>query len=73
MDYSNEIFAHRLKVMRAERKMNQKELSEISGVGLDSIARYETGEVTPRLDNAFAIASALGCDLNYLVQFPGTE
>ena len=68
MAYSNETFAHRMKVMRAERKFSQKDLAEASGVGIDSIARYEVGDVTPRLDNAYAIANALGCTIDALLE-----
>ena len=69
MSYSNETFAHRLKVARAEARMSQAELAEASGVDVNSIARYEMGSVTPGLDKAYALAVALGTDLNALVKF----
>ena len=72
MTYSNETFAHRLKVARAEAKMTQEELSAKSGVALNSIARYEQGNVTPKLDSALALAVALGTDLDTLVAFGKT-
>ena len=57
-----------MKVMRAERKFTQKDLADASGVGIDSIVRYEMGNVVPRLDNAFAIANALGCTIDNLLE-----
>ena len=49
--------------------MSQAELAEASGVDVNSIARYEMGSVTPGLDKAYALAVALGTDLNALVKF----
>lgn len=66
MSYSNEVLARRLKVARAKAGMSQGDLAKASGVCLNLIARYETGSVTPRLDKAFALALALGCDLDEL-------
>ena len=66
MTYSNETFAHRLKVARAEARMKQSDLAEASGVDVNSIARYELGTVTPGLDKVYALAIALGTDLNTL-------
>lgn len=70
MKYSNETFAHRLKVARAEAQMTQAELADASGVDQNSIARYEMGVVTPGFDKAYALAVALGTDLNALCEFP---
>lgn len=70
MTYSNETFAHRLKVARAEARMTQADLEAASGVDQNSIARYELGTVTPGLDKVYALAVALGTDLDSLVAFP---
>lgn len=72
MSYSNETFAHRLKVARAEAQMSQADLAVASGVDQNSIARYEQGSVTPGLDKVYALAIALGTDLDSLVKFPKT-
>ncbi|MBR3690577.1 MAG: helix-turn-helix transcriptional regulator [Eggerthellaceae bacterium] len=69
MSYSNETFAHRLKVARVDAKMKQSDFAEASGVDVNSIARYEMGTVTPGLDKAYALAVALGTDLDTLVEF----
>lgn len=69
MSCINETFAHRLKVARVEAKMTQADLADASGVDQNSIARYEMGSVTPGLDKVYALAIALGTDLNTLVEF----
>ena len=64
MSYSNDKMARNLKVERAKRGWSQEDLAEASGVGQNSIARYEMGGTTPGLDQAFKIASALGCSID---------
>lgn len=67
MSYSNGKVARNLKIERVKRGWSQERLAEASGVGQNSIARYETGATTPGLDQAFKIASALGCSIDDLV------
>ena len=67
MSYSNGKVARNLKVERVKRGWSQERLAEASGVGQNSIARYETGMTTPGLDQAFKIAAALGCSIDVLV------
>lgn len=47
--------------------MSQEGLAKASGISVNSIARYETGEVCMGLDAAFDITAALGCTLDQLV------
>ena len=70
MPFSKETFGHRLKVARVDKKMNQDELAKRSGVARDSIARYELGETSPGLDNAYKLAETLDVSLNHLCDFP---
>lgn len=55
-------FAERLVWFRAGKGMTQRELSELSGVSLPQITRYETGKSTPRLGAVLKIAAALELD-----------
>lgn len=64
--YDNATFAHRLKVARVDARLTQEGLSKKSGIDVNSIARYETGSVTPGLDKAVALANALGATLDDL-------
>jgi transcriptional regulator with XRE-family HTH domain len=53
-------FSERLKQLRAEKGMTQKQLAEASGVPLSTIRQYEQHGVNPGWDNVVAIATALG-------------
>ena len=66
MGYSNEMFGHRLMVARHDARLTQDQLAEASGIDKGSIARYETGSVTPGLDKAYALAVACGVTLDDL-------
>ena len=46
---------------RKRKGLTQSELADMVGVSLNSIARYEQGEVTPSANIAHSIANVLGC------------
>lgn len=48
---------------RAERKLSQRELAELTGTTQSAIARLERGGRPPRIDTLLRIADALDCDL----------
>lgn len=50
------VMKNRLKVLRAERKWSQAELSEYVGVSRQTINALETGKYDPSLPLAFKIA-----------------
>ncbi len=47
--------------LRRKLGLTQAELAEQVGVGVNTIARYERGEMEPSLKIAHAIANVLGC------------
>ena len=51
--------------------MTQQELAELSGVSRISIARYETGKVSPNIRALKRIASALKVKIEDLVDKKG--
>lgn len=57
MDWSEKV-----KKMMADRNMNQKELSEKSGITRASICRYLQGERRPRIDVVVNFAKAFGVE-----------
>ncbi len=59
-------FPERLRESRLKKKLNFKELAEISGVTATAISYYEKGAKTPQLDNAAKLAIALGVSLDWL-------
>lgn len=60
LKYNGDTLAHRMKVARAEARMDQQALADAAGISKDSVARYETGRNVPALDKAFDMAVALG-------------
>ena len=57
MDWSEKV-----KKMMSDRNMNQKELSEKSGITRASICRYLQGKRRPRIDVVVNFAKALGVE-----------
>lgn len=49
-----------LRALRTRQGLTLKDLSRLSGVSSDDIARYERGEVQPRRENVAKLAAALG-------------
>lgn len=62
--FDKAVVAHRLRVLRCDRRMGQAELAEAAGLDVSSIAKYETGEVAPTLSSAYRIATALRCSID---------
>jgi len=57
----------KIKLLRHRKGMTQKELAEKIGVPQQSISRWETGEVIPKIDKLKLIAKVLGCTINDLI------
>ena len=58
-------FAARLKKVRKERNLSQKELSDIAKIRGVQISTYERGKVIPSEANLLAIVKALNVSLDY--------
>lgn len=56
-------FASNLKYLREKRGLSQNKLAEKVGVNQTTIARWETEEIKPSIDNVEQIASALNVSL----------
>lgn len=59
-----------LRVLMAEADMNAEQLSDKSGVSVDSIRQYLRGETAPLFETACKLSEALGCTPNDLCAFP---
>ena len=57
MDTKN--FSERLKALRKQAGYSQESLSEVLGLSFMTVRRWETGKVTPRMDEIKRIAQAL--------------
>ena len=60
--------ADRLKFYRKNIGLTQQKLAEKTGIGRDSIARYETGDRNPTAENLQLLADALEVSLETLIQ-----
>ncbi len=66
----------RLKQLRLERNVTQKEIATGIGVSSVSVQRFEYGTVRPSLDTLIALADFFDVSLDYLVgrsDKPGRE
>ncbi|MGA8943793.1 MAG: helix-turn-helix transcriptional regulator [Thermoactinomyces sp.] len=60
---------NRIAVLRAERKMTQKELAKKAGVSRQTIISIENRKYSPSLKLAFEIAIALDADITEVFQY----
>lgn len=56
-------FSNNLKYLREKRKLSQNKLAEMAGVNQTTIARWETEEVSPSLDNIYDLAESLNVSI----------
>ncbi len=63
-DISN--FGERLLAERKKRKLTQGKLAEKAKIAAQTVSYYEKGTKLPTLENAIAIANALGVSIEYL-------
>ena len=61
------IFKERLKEMRIEKKLSQKELAEALSVSQRSISSWETGFRQPDFETLEKIAKYFGVSADYLL------
>lgn len=60
-------FAEKLKALRSEKKVTQKQLAELLGVGRPTIAGYETKGKQPDFDKVIEIAEYFNVSIDYLI------
>lgn len=62
----NSVFVERLKRLRAENNMSQKEFSDLVGVTQQTLSGYETGKMKPPFDVLVNIAKSTRVSLDWL-------
>ena len=63
MDYID-----RIKKIKSEKKITNERLSELTGIPLGTLSKILAGiSDSPKLSNIVAIANALGCSIDYLI------
>ena len=65
--------AERIRLVRQQKKLSQKELAELSNVNLKSLSRYELGTTVPPADLLGALAQVLGVSNDYLISGENIE
>ena len=58
------VLGFNVKVERMREKITQEQLSELSGISIDSISKIEGGKQVPSCLVLYDIAKALGIDIN---------
>ena len=61
-------FGKKLMLLRKDKKITQKQLSEFLGVGIANITRYESGSTQPAPQTIVAIANFFGVSTDYLLK-----
>ncbi|CAK0750095.1 Helix-turn-helix transcriptional regulator [Azospirillaceae bacterium] len=64
-------FGARLRDLRAQRRISQEKLSELSGLSVDAISNLERGISVPGLDSVEAIRAACEMPIWELLDFLG--
>ena len=60
-------FPERLKTLRTERRLYQRELAELLGISVRGYQCYETGEHEPGVKKLIALANYYNVSIDYLV------
>lgn len=60
-------FSERLKELRGQRRLYQRELAELLGISVRGYQCYETGEHEPGVKKLIALADYYNVSIDYLV------
>jgi transcriptional regulator with XRE-family HTH domain len=60
-------FSRRLRELRTQRELRQKELAQLVGLHYNHIGRYERGESQPTADTLKRLAKVLNVSVDYLI------
>lgn len=63
------LLPQRIKELRKNRRLSQLALGEVVGVTQQSIARWESGQVTPGADILYELSKYFGVSSDYLLGF----
>lgn len=61
--------AYKIRKFRKEKNMSQDELSNLSGINVSTIKKYESGYRNPKPDQLLKITNALGVSINAFMEF----
>lgn len=65
-------FAVQMKKVRKERKLSQEEVAQALGISRQAVAKWETGQTWPDLDNLLLLSKLFQCTVDYLLREPAS-
>ncbi len=68
MQYMANLIGQQIRKRRKDLKINQAKLAQLSGIGLNSLSRLESGKGNPTLESLQKIAEVLGFELKFVVK-----
>ena len=68
MQYMANLIGRQIRERRKDLKINQAKLAQLSGIGLNSLSRLESGKGNPTLESLQKIAEVLGFELKFVVK-----
>lgn len=68
MQYMANSIGQQIRERRKDLKINQAKLAQLSGIGLNSLSRLESGKGNPTLESLQKIAEVLGFELKFVIK-----
>ena len=68
MQYMANSIGQQIRERRKDLKINQAKLAQLSGIGLNSLSRLESGKSNPTLESLQKIADVLGFELKFVIK-----
>lgn len=68
MQYMANSIGQQIRERRKDLKINQAKLAQLSGIGLNSLSRLESGKGNPTLGSLQKIAEVLGFELKFVIK-----
>lgn len=68
MQHMANSIGQQIRERRKDLKINQAKLAQLSGIGLNSLSRLESGKGNPTLESLQKIAEVLGIELKFVIK-----
>lgn len=68
MQHMANSIGQQIRERRKDLKINQAKLAQLSGIGLNSLSRLESGKGNPTLGSLQKIAEILGFELKFVIK-----
>ena len=61
------VYAERLRRLRETRKLKRRVVAELCGLSKNMVARYESGEMSPKAASLIVLADFYGVTVDYIL------